>query len=279
MRLGTFHVGGGESLLYQAEPGAPWCTASPGLAELTGGAPMTCGAPVDDLEPAPRLPFRPRTIFGIGLNYHDTVAEMGWQTPEVPYLFPKLSSSAIGDGEAVVVDTTLSTRVDWETELAVIIGRRARHVPAEKALDVVFGYTVANDISARDLQAEDGQWVRGKGLDTFCPLGPVVVTADEVPDPQALGVRTWVNGEQVQDGSTADMIFDVRALIAYLSSFFTLEPGDVILTGTPAGCGDFRTPRLALRPGDRLESEVEGIGRLVNPVVAPDRTNQVVGAT
>ncbi|WP_223838389.1 fumarylacetoacetate hydrolase family protein [Saccharopolyspora pogona] len=127
MPLGTFHVGGGESLLYQAEPGAPWRTASP-------------GAPVDDLEPAPRLPFRLRTIFGIGLNYHDTVAEMGWQTPEVPYLFPKLSSSAIGDGEAVVVDTALSTRVDWETELAVIIGRRARQVPAKKALDVVFGY-------------------------------------------------------------------------------------------------------------------------------------------
>lgn len=249
------------------------------MAEVIRGAPVSLGEAVGVGETAPLVPFRPGAIFGIGLNYHDTVAEMDWKTPDVPYLFPKLSSSVIGDGDAVIVDTALSTRVDWETELAVIIGRTARNVPVEAALDVVFGYTVANDISARDLQAADGQWVRGKGLDTFCPLGPVIVTADEIPDPHSLGVRTWVNGEQAQDGSTSDMIFDVPTLIAYLSKHFTLEPGDVVLTGTPAGCGDFRTPPRALRPGDRLESEVEGIGRLVNPVVAPQRADQVAGAT
>ncbi|MEU8782388.1 fumarylacetoacetate hydrolase family protein [Streptomyces sp. NPDC048637] len=172
----------------------------------------------------------------------------------------------MGSGEAVVIDPELTQRVDWETELAVIIGREARQVSEADALRYVFGYTVANDISARDLQERDGQWLRGKGLDTFCPFGPVLVTADEIPDPQRLRIRTRVNGETVQDGSTADMVFRVPALIAYLSRFFTLRPGDVVLTGTPAGCGDFMRPPRALRPGDLLESEVEGIGRLANPV-------------
>ncbi|UIX29233.1 fumarylacetoacetate hydrolase family protein [Streptomyces sp. GQFP] len=212
--------------------------------------------------------MRPGTIFGIGLNYVDTIKEMGWQTPAAPYLFPKLASSVIGDGEAIVIDTALTSRVDWETELAVVIGETARDVPAAEALGVVRGYTVAQDISARDLQETDGQWVRGKGLDTFCPLGPEVVPAADVPDPQQLAVRTWLNGAPVQDGSTKDMVFTVAELIAYLSSYFTLRPGDVVLTGTPSGCGDFRTPRMSLKPGDVLVSEVEGIGRLTNPVVA-----------
>ncbi|MEV8539599.1 fumarylacetoacetate hydrolase family protein [Streptomyces sp. NPDC051572] len=212
--------------------------------------------------------LRPGTIFGIGLNYADTVREMGRQTPTTPYLFPKLTSSVIGDGEAIVIDTTLTGRVDWETELAVVIGETARDVPVAEALGVVRGYTVAQDVSARDLQEADGQWVRGKGLDTFCPLGPEIVPTAGVPDPQRLAVRTWVNGELVQDGSTKDMVFTVPQLIAYLSAHFTLRPGDVVLTGTPSGCGDFRTPRRALKPGDVLVSEVEGIGRLTNPVVA-----------
>ncbi|MFC9840325.1 fumarylacetoacetate hydrolase family protein [Rhodococcus sp. NPDC127530] len=215
------------------------------------------------------MPYRPPTIFGIGLNYHDTVREMNWDIPTTPYLFPKLSSSSTGPSEVIVVDETVTTRADWEGELAVIIGASCRNVAPESALDVVFGYTAANDISARDLQAEDGQWVRGKGLDTFCPLGPVVVTKDEIPDPQNLRIRTWLNGGVVQDGNTADMIFPIADLVSYCSRYFTLSPGDVILTGTPAGCGDFRTPRLALHPGDTVDVEVESIGRLSNPVVAP----------
>jgi 5-carboxymethyl-2-hydroxymuconate isomerase len=212
--------------------------------------------------------LRPGTIFGIGLNYADTVREMGWPTPTAPYLFPEPTSSVIGDGEAVVIDTALTSRVDWETELAVVIGETVRDVPAGRALDTVRGYTVAQDISARDLQETDGQWVRGKGLDTFCPLGPAIVPAAAVPDPQALAVRTWLNAELVQDGSTKNMVFTVAELIAYLSSYLTLRPGDIALTGTPAGCGDFRTPRRSPAPGDLLVSEVEGIGRLTNPVGA-----------
>ncbi|MFC9557039.1 fumarylacetoacetate hydrolase family protein [Rhodococcus sp. NPDC056960] len=215
------------------------------------------------------LPYRPPTIFGIGLNYHDTVREMNWDIPAVPYLFPKLSSSVTGPADPIEIDETVTTRADWEGELAVVIGAPCRNVAPEDALDAVFGYTAANDVSARDLQAADGQWVRGKGLDTFCPLGPVVVTADEIEDPQDVRIRTRLNDRTVQDGTTADMIFPVAELIAYCSRFFTLSPGDVILSGTPAGCGDFRTPRIALHPGDRIEVEVDGIGTLVNDVIAP----------
>jgi 2-keto-4-pentenoate hydratase/2-oxohepta-3-ene-1,7-dioic acid hydratase in catechol pathway len=271
MRLSTIVHEGRRRLVIAEGPGEEWRLA-PGhlrLEDVIAGAPIPVGgaSPTVD-EVVPVLPHRPGTIFGIGLNYLDTIAEMGWQRSEAPYLFTKLSSSAIGTGEAIVVDTTVTRRVDWETELAVVIGAEARDIPESEALDVVFGYTVANDVSARDLQADDGQWVRGKGLDTFCPLGPAVITADEIEDPQRLAVRTWVNGEKVQDGTTADMVFSVRSLIAYLSRFFTLRPGDVILTGTPSGCGDFMDPPRALCPGDTVISEVEGIGRLVNPVRA-----------
>ncbi|MGY0055468.1 fumarylacetoacetate hydrolase family protein [Streptomyces sp. LZ34] len=271
MRLSTIVHNGRRTLAIAEGPGDAWRLA-PGhlrLEDVIAGMPIPAGgASLTADEVVPVLPHRPGTIFGIGLNYRDTIAEMGWPRPEAPYLFTKLSSSAIGTGEAIVVDATVTRRVDWETELAVVIGAEARDIPEDEALDVVFGYTVANDVSARDLQADDGQWVRGKGLDTFCPLGPAVVTADEIKDPQRLAVRTWVNGEKVQDGTTADMLFSVRSLIAYLSRFFTLRPGDVILTGTPSGCGDFMDPPRALRPGDTVMSEVEGIGRLVNPVRA-----------
>jgi 2-keto-4-pentenoate hydratase/2-oxohepta-3-ene-1,7-dioic acid hydratase in catechol pathway len=217
-----------------------------------------------------QMPYRPPTIFGIGLNYYDTVREMNWDTPEVPFLFPKLSSSVTGPVDPIVVDEAVTTRADWEGELAVIIGARCRNVTAAAALDAVFGYTAANDVSARDLQAEDGQWLRGKGMDTFCPLGPVIVTKDEIPDPQNVQIRTLLNDVVVQDGNTSDMIFPVANLVSYCSTYFTLNPGDIVLTGTPAGCGDFRTPRQALRPGDKVEVEVEYIGRLTNPVVGAE---------
>ncbi|MFE3738349.1 fumarylacetoacetate hydrolase family protein [Streptomyces sp. NPDC059134] len=281
MHLATLVHRGRRRLVSRPDADGAWRLAPPSVTLAgviaDGVLPAGDGEPVGTTEPGdgggpaggsggPVLPYRPATLHGIGLNYRDTIAEMGWRTPAEPYLFPKLCSSVIGPGEAIVFDPELTRRVDWETELAVVIGTEARHVTEEDAPRHVFGYTVANDISARDLQESDGQWVRGKGLDTFCPLGPLVVTADAVPDPHALRIRTRVNGELVQDGATADMVFRIPRLIAYLSRFFTLRPGDVVLTGTPAGCGDYMTPPRALRPGDLLESEVEGIGRLVNPV-------------
>lgn len=219
-------------------------------------------------EPDFLAPYPGGTIFGIGLNFVDTIKDMGFPTPQAPYLFPKLASSITGPGRPIVVDEAVTKEVDWEGELAVIIGKTARHVPEEDAMNVVFGYTAANDISARDLQRADPQWVRGKGLDTFCPIGPFIVTMDEIPDPQNIRIRTWVNGEIVQDGNTRDMVFGVRSLIAYLSRHFTLRPGDVILTGTPAGCGGFMTPPRYLSPGDLVAVHVAGVGNLTNPVTA-----------
>lgn len=272
MRFATVSHDGAPRLAVASPQG--WRTATRAKAtmlELIAGEQIDFDGPVLETEKTDvLLPYRPPTIIGIGLNYHDTVQEMGWEIPAAPYLFPKLSSSAVGPTEDIVVDLSVTTRADWEAELAVVIGRQCRNVAAEEALEVVFGYTAANDISARDLQAQDGQWVRGKGIDTYCPLGPAVVTAEEVHNPQDIGIRTWVNGTLMQDGTSVDMIFGVAELIAYCSRYFTLHPGDIILTGTPAGCGDFRSPPIALRPGDVVEVEVEHIGALRNTVVAPD---------
>lgn len=217
-----------------------------------------------DLRPAD---LRPGKIVAIGLNYMDHVREAGMTAPERPLVFTKFTTSAIGDGEPIVIDRALTERVDWEVELAVVVGRAMRRVAVADALDHVLGYTVANDVSARDLQFGDGQWVRGKSLDTFCPIGPVVVPASEIPDPQALGLRTRVNGETVQDSSTAEMVFPVAELLSFCSRSFTLAPGDVVLTGTPWGCGEFMDPVRSLQHGDVVEVEVDGIGTLRNPVV------------
>jgi 2-keto-4-pentenoate hydratase/2-oxohepta-3-ene-1,7-dioic acid hydratase in catechol pathway len=173
----------------------------------------------------------------------------------------------IGADEPIRLPLDVTRRVDWEVELAVVIGRRAHGVAVGDALQHVYGYTVANDVSARDLQFSDGQWVRAKSLDTFCPLGPVLVTADEIPDPQALSLACRVNGELVQDSTTDLMVFGVAELISFCSHSFTLEPGDVLLTGTPWGCGEFMDPKRSLAPGDVVECEIGGIGTLRNPVV------------
>jgi 2-keto-4-pentenoate hydratase/2-oxohepta-3-ene-1,7-dioic acid hydratase in catechol pathway len=212
-------------------------------------------------------PLVPGKIVAIGLNYMDHIREAEAEVPERPLVFAKFPSSIVGPEEPIVVDSELAERVDWEVELAVVIGRAASRVPPERALEHVAGYTVANDVSARDVQFADGQWVRAKSFDSFCPLGPSMVTADEVPDPQSLGLRTRVNGETVQDSTTAEMVFDVRELIAFCSRSFTLEPGDVILTGTPWGVGEFMKPRRCLQPGDVVECEVDGVGTLRNHVV------------
>ncbi|MFI2228647.1 fumarylacetoacetate hydrolase family protein [Nocardia testacea] len=271
MRYATIAIENEHRLAQVGEDGN-WRPALDGttLRDLIEGQlPAAFGDPVP--EPDFVLPYRPPTIYGIGLNFYDTVRDMGWDAPEQPYLFPKLSSSACGPYDDIVVDETLTTRADWEAELAVVIGQQVRNLAPESTSTAIFGYTAANDISARDLQAADGQWLRGKGLDTFCPLGPAVVTADEIPDPQNVGIRTWLDGELVQDGNTADMIFTIAELISYCSRHFTLYPGDMILTGTPAGCGDFRNPPIALRPGNIVEVEVAGIGRHRNKVAAPGK--------
>jgi len=214
----------------------------------------------------PAAPLRPGKIVAVGLNYLDHVEESGMEAPSRPLLFAKFPSSVIGPADEIVVDRRVTERVDWEVELGVVIGTTMRDVPVAGALEHVFGYTVGNDVSARDVQFSDGQWVRRKSLDTFCPIGPCVVTADAIPDPQALRLRTKVNGEVVQDSSTAKMIFSVAEILAFCSESFTLDPGDLVLTGTPWGCGEFMTPKRSLNGGDVVEVSVEGIGLLRNPV-------------
>lgn len=212
---------------------------------------------------------RPSKVLAIGLNYMDHIRETNATKPENPIVFAKFPS-AINDPYAqVVMDSRLTEQGDYESELAVVIGRRTRGIQRSEVLASVFGYCVANDVSARDWQRKDGQFDRSKSFDTFCPIGPWITTADEVPDPQALGVRSWVNGEPRQDSSTREMIYSVEHLVWYIARGMTLEPGDVILTGTPHGVGFAMSPPRYLAPGDVVECEVEGLGRLRNEIVAP----------
>jgi len=208
----------------------------------------------------------PPKIACVGLNYHDHCRETGMAAPERPLIFAKFASSLVGPEHPIDWPDGLTEQVDWEAELAVVIGRRLRSVAVDEALAGIFGYTAANDVSARDLQFADQQWVRAKSIDTFCPVGPVIVTPDEFGDPQAKRVISRVNGKTMQDSSTAEMIFGVAEVVSFLSHACTLEPGDLILTGTPWGVGGFRSPRVFLRDGDVVEVEVEGIGVLTNPV-------------
>lgn len=215
------------------------------------------------------LPPTPRTpkIVAIGLNYVDHAVEATMTLPTEPLVFAKFPTSMVGSGAPIVLDGRLTSQGDYEAELGVVIGKPARDVPVERALAHVFGYTCVNDVSARDLQFRDGQWVRGKSLDSFCPVGPWIVTADEIRDPQALSIRCLVNGDSLQDATTGDMVFGVAELISHLSRWTTLEPGDLIVSGTPPGVGAFRTPPRFLTPGDEVVVEIDGVGRLVNPVV------------
>jgi 2-keto-4-pentenoate hydratase/2-oxohepta-3-ene-1,7-dioic acid hydratase in catechol pathway len=207
---------------------------------------------------------QPSKIVAIGLNYMDHCREQNVKPPDKPLIFAKFPSTITGPNTVIQWDPALTSGVDYEAELAVVIGQEARLVTPDSALRYVFGYTCANDVSARDLQFGDGQWTRGKSLDTFCPLGPVIVTTHEIPDPQKLAIRCEVNGTALQDSSTSEMIFDVKNIVAYASRAFTLYPGDIILTGTPAGVGNFRNPKITLRNGDRVTVAIEKIGRLNN---------------
>jgi 2-keto-4-pentenoate hydratase/2-oxohepta-3-ene-1,7-dioic acid hydratase in catechol pathway len=215
------------------------------------------------LAPVPR----PGKLIAIGLNYRDHAAESNMPIPERPVVFSKFSTAVIAPGESVVLPPT-SSQVDYEAELAVVIGRRAKKVSASRALDYVLGYTCINDVSARDFQFSDGQWQRGKSCDTFAPMGPKIITTDVIPNPHQLSIKLVLNGKTMQDSNTDQLIFGVPELIEFLSQTITLEPGDVIATGTPPGVGFARKPPVFLRPDDMMEVIIEGIGTLGNPVVA-----------
>ena len=223
---------------------------------------------LDDIELLAPIP-RPGKVVCIGLNYMDHAKETGSAIPTKPIMFAKFPSSVIGPYDTIHVIPDVTTRVDYEAELGVVIGKPAYRVSANNALDHVFGYTVVNDVSARDIQkgAEYGnQWVRGKSFDTFCPMGPSITSVDRIADVQDLAVRAILNGQTLQDGNTRDMIFNVATLISYISQGITLEPGDVIATGTPNGVGDARKPPIYLKNGDVIEIEVGNLGRLTNRV-------------
>lgn len=226
-------------------------------------APSGDEVPLEGLDLLP--PLVPGKVIGVGWNYPDHAAEMGGRTLDAPVVFSKLVTSLTGPA-APVTRPAYTSELDYEGELAVVIGSRARGVPLARALDHVYGYAVMNDVTARDMQREEPQWVRAKGGDGFGPFGPWVTTADEVPDPQALGIRTWVNGGLRQDASTAGMAFSVADLVTWCAASFTLEPGDVIATGTPPGVGRARTPPQFLQPGDVVRVEIDGLGALENPI-------------
>jgi 5-carboxymethyl-2-hydroxymuconate isomerase len=285
MRLISFDGGEGDRLGVEHTDGRIWSsrTLQAGLPEtmsdlLGGGRPAldalrdavgAAGARglAGDVDPATRIaPVpRPGKVIAIGLNYHDHAKEGGMDLPTSPMLFAKFPTSIIGHGDTIEWDPDLTAAVDLEAELGVVIGTTARRVSEADALGHVLGYTCINDVSARDLQFADKQFVRSKSLDTFCPMGPALVTADEIADPGALAIRSDRNGTVMQDSSTAQLVFGVAALIAFCSRAFTLEPGDVIATGTPAGVGWYRDPKVLLGDGDVVGIEIEGIGRLENP--------------
>jgi 2-keto-4-pentenoate hydratase/2-oxohepta-3-ene-1,7-dioic acid hydratase in catechol pathway len=208
----------------------------------------------------------PEKVIGIGRNYRDHATEADLKLPRWPKLFPKFSSTIIGPGDAVV-RPTVTTQLDFEVELGVVIGRTAVAVSEADAMDYVAGYTVVNDVSARDIQFADEQLTLGKNFATFCPVGPVVTTKDELPDPAAIELELRLNGKRMQHATTADLIFSVPYLVAFISYVLPLSPGDIIVSGTPAGVGCFRTPPVWLQPGDVMESTVTGVGTLVNPIV------------
>ena len=249
-------------LIRQGEPGSDQARASAEI-ELALST-LTLLAPI---------PNPPRNIMCLGMNYAAHAAEslraksLPIKMPEVPVFFTKATTTVNAPFGDIPYDSGVTEKLDWEVELAVVIGKQGKDIPRAQAFDYVFGYTVLNDVSARDLQARHQQFFKGKSLDGTCPMGPAIVTKDEIPDPHNLTLRCWVNGELKQESTTGDLIFDIPALIEWLSRGMTLLPGDIISTGTPSGVGFARTPPEFLKPGDVVACEVEGIGRISNRVV------------
>ena len=242
-----------------------------GAGSIAAAAEGARRVPLRDVRLLAPIP-RPPKFLAIGLNYADHIAEAGMQAPEFPVFFNKQTTCVTGPGDPIHVPR-VSALVDYEGELGVVIGRRCRHVPASRAHEVIAGYTIVNDVTVRDWQFKAPTMTIGKSFDTHGPTGPWVVTADEILDPQDLRIRTWVNEQLLQDASTKEMIFDCAQQIETLSTAFTLEPGDLIATGTPAGVGIVRQPPVFLQPGDSVRIEIDGIGTLENPVIGePDDT-------
>lgn len=243
------------------------------LAMAAGGELDAAKVPVSEIRTLAPIPRPAKNVFCVGRNYVEHIAEgaraqrVALDLPEFPVFFSKPPTAVIGPDEAIPVQVEVSTKIDYEVELAVVIGRHGRDIKAGDALDHVFGYTIINDVTARDLQRRHGgQFLKGKGLDGSCPMGPAIVTRDEIAEPGQLAIRLWVNDELRQDGNTRDMIFPIATLIESLSEGLTLEPGDLLATGTPSGVGYAMSEPQFLKGGDVVTCEVEGIGRLVNPV-------------
>ena len=253
-----------------ALPGDMLAFIAAGAPALEGARklPVAGGRPLAEVRLLAPIPRPARNIVCVGLNYaeHASESRITSGLPEAPVYFTKPPSTVIGPEAAIPWHGHVSRRIDWEVELVAVIGRRGIDIPEERALEHVFGYTVGNDVTARDLQARHQQWYKGKGLDGFCPLGPWIVTADEIADPQALRLQLRVNGALKQDARTDDMIFGVAKLISAWSLGMTLEPGDLLMTGTPSGVGFARKPPEYLQPGDVVEAEIDAIGLLRNPV-------------
>src|ERR687890_2737826 len=271
LKLVTYSLDGGESRVGSLEGDEIRPLAHEDMIEFIeyGGSPESGEDTVPLGDVRIHAPIsRPQKIIGIGLNYEDHAAETGADIPEKPIVFAMYPNALIGPGEAIRIPP-ITEQADYEAELTVIIGRAARNVSESEALDYVFGYTNANDVSSRDLQfSEGGQWTRSKSIDPFAPIGPYIATRDEVSDPPSLSIRCILNGEVMQDGTTSDMIFSVAELISFLSTGMTLMPGDIIATGTPAGVGFVREPKVFLKAGDEVTIEIEGLGNLTNPVEA-----------
>jgi len=236
-----------------------------GIANATEAAAAARAIPLSEITLLAPIP-RPGKIVAVGLNYLDHCQEQGLTPPERPTIFTKFSTAVTHPGGEIRWDPTLTQMVDYEAELAIVIGKRAYRVSEADAYDYVAGYTCLNDVTARDLQRLDKQWVRGKSLDTFAPMGPLMVTVDDLPDPHDLAIRCWVNGELRQQSNTNQLIHTAPKLIAFCSQAFTLEPGDIITTGTPGGVGLFHQPPVFLKPGDEILVEIENIGQLKNRV-------------
>jgi len=289
MKIARFAAAGAERLGLVLDGQVADVTDEPaaagGILALLERGPDALTALARAAERAPRLPLaevrllapipRPPKFLAIGFNYADHVAETGLEAPNFPVFFNKQTTCVIGPGDPIH-RPRVSALLDYEGELGVVIGRRCRHVPAARAHEVIAGYLVVDDVTVRDWQLRTPTMTIGKSFDTHGPIGPWIVTPDEVPEPQALSIRTWVNGELKQDGSTRDMIFDVAQQIENLSTAFTLEPGDLLSTGTPAGVGIVQKPPLLLKSGDVVRVEVERVGVLENPVIdEPDDTARI----
>jgi 2-keto-4-pentenoate hydratase/2-oxohepta-3-ene-1,7-dioic acid hydratase in catechol pathway len=282
MRLATFQEPGGKPQAGVVRGGEVVGLAAAGFAEIRAvleadnararieaflsDPPADSVHSLADVRLLAPLP-RPGKLVCIGLNYRDHAEETRTPLPPVPTVFAKLPTAVIGPGDPIVLPRG-SSRVDYEGEMAFVIGRGGRYIPRDAWREHVFGYTILNDVTARDVQTATSQWTMGKSFDTFAPMGPYLVTADEIPDLPALDIRLTLNGEVMQSSNTRNLIFGVPELVEYLSSVFTLEPGDVVSTGTPGGVGSARKPPVYLRAGDCVEVRVEGLGELRNPVVS-----------